>query len=76
MEEFSDMHLVKNKSCESAVMVNAAGASDCAQGDGTCVLDQQNYQLFLQLIIQPGTETRLADFVNDEYSFTSFRRCI
>jgi len=46
MEEFSDMHLVKNKYCESAVMVNAAGASDCAQGDGTCVLDQKNYQLF------------------------------
>lgn len=46
-------------------MVNAAGATDCAQGDGTCVLDQQNYQLFLQLIIQPGTETRFADFDND-----------
>ncbi|MEC9459871.1 MAG: hypothetical protein VYD14_01540 [SAR324 cluster bacterium] len=65
MEEYSDMHLVKNKYCESAVMVNAAGATDGAQGDGTCVLDQQNYQLFLQLIIQPGTETRFADFDND-----------
>ena len=75
MEEFSDMHLVKNKYCESAVMVNAAGVSDCAQGDGTCVLDQKNISYF-RLIIQPGTETRLADFVNDEYSFTSFRRCI
>jgi len=38
MEEFSEKHLVK-KVCESAVMVNAAGASDCAQGDGTNVLD-------------------------------------
>ena len=46
MEEFSDMHLVKNKYCESAVMVNAAGASDCAQGDGTCVLDQKNISYF------------------------------
>jgi hypothetical protein len=46
MEEFSDMHLVKNKSCESAVMVNAAGASDCVQGDGTCVLDQKNISYF------------------------------
>jgi len=46
MEEFSDMHLVKNKYCESAVMVNAAGASDCAQGDGTCVLDQKFISYF------------------------------
>ena len=41
MEEFSENHLMKNKYCESAVMVNAAGASDCAQGDGTNVLDQK-----------------------------------
>ena len=41
MEEFSEKHLMKNKYCESAVMVNAAGASDCAQGDGTYVLDQK-----------------------------------
>jgi len=41
MEEFSEKHLMRNKYCESAVMVNAAGASDCAQGDGTNVLDQK-----------------------------------
>jgi len=41
MEEFSEKHLMKNKYCESAVMVNAAGTSDCAQGDGTYVLDQK-----------------------------------
>ena len=40
MEEFSDVHLVKNKYCVSAVMVKAAGVSDCVQGDGTNVLDQ------------------------------------
>jgi hypothetical protein len=65
MEEFSDMHLVKNKYCESAVMVNAAGASDCAQGDGTNVLDQIIISKFSQLILKPGTETRFADFDND-----------
>ena len=41
MEEFSEKHLMKNNYYESAVMVNAAGASDCAQGDGTYVLDQK-----------------------------------
>ena len=41
MEELSEKHLMKIKYCESAVMVNAAGASDCAQGDGTYVLDQK-----------------------------------
>jgi hypothetical protein len=46
-------------------MVNAAGASDCAQGDGTNVLDQIIISKFSQLILKPETETRFADFDND-----------
>jgi len=45
-------------------MVSAAGAADCAQGDGTYVRQKNMPAIYKLLSANPGMETRRAYFIN------------
>ena len=46
-------------------MVSAAGAADCAQGDGTYVRQKNMPAIYKLLSVNPGMETGSADFINE-----------
>ncbi len=45
-------------------MVSAAGAADCAQGDGTYVRQKNMPAIYKLLSVNPGMETGSVDFIN------------
>ena len=45
-------------------MVSAAGAADCAQGDGTYVRQKNMPAIYKLLSVNPGMETGSAYFIN------------